>query len=79
MAGIQDLHCGFQKTGARYILSHDIYQCPVDAFMLSNNRERLKELWYPNWPFAKLIDCAFEFREFLSDAKRPINENRVMT
>ena len=74
-----DLHHGFQNTRARDILEHVIAQCPINPFMILDNKARLKEAWDSSAPFADPVGRALEVQEFASDVRRPINDREIMT
>ena len=71
---MRDLHHGFQNTRARDLLALAIAQCPIDLFMISENKARLKEAWDARSPYADLVERAFRVQEFASDAGRPIDD-----
>ena len=58
-SGMQDLHHGSQNTQARDILEHVIMQWPINPFMISENKMRLKEARDASAPFAELVERAF--------------------
>ena len=58
-SGMRDLHHGFQNMQAQDLLAHTIMQFPIDPFMISENKVRLKEAWDASAPFAELVEHAF--------------------
>ena len=71
-------HCVFQNAWAQDLLAHAIAQCPIDPFMISENKARLKEDWDARNPFAEIVERAFDIQDFALDAGRPINNREVM-
>ena len=74
IAGMRDLHHGFQSAQARDLLAHAITQFLINLFMISENKVRLKEAWDARSPYADLVERAFRVQEFASDAGRPIDD-----
>ena len=60
IARIQYLHRRFQNTQTHYILTHAITQCPINPFMISENKAWLKESWDASALFEGLVERAFE-------------------
>ena len=77
--GMRDLHHGFQSAQARDLLEHAITQFPINLFMISENKVRLKEAWDTRSPFVELVERAFEVQESASDAGWPIDDRKIMT
>ena len=59
VTGMQELHQGYQNTRLQDILAHVIAQCPVDPFMISKNKEGIKESRDASAPFSGLVEHDF--------------------
>ena len=79
ISGMRDVNHGYQNIRARDILVHTIAHCPIDPFVILENKARLQEAWDACSPFEELVERAFEIQEFVSDAGQPINDGEIMT
>ena len=79
IARTHELHRSFKKMRVRDLLSHAIVQYPIDPFMISENKLRIKEVWGASAPFADLVESAFEIQDFALDVGRQIHDEEIIT
>ena len=63
----------------RDILAHKIVHCPINPFIISENKARLKEAWDASAPFVELVERAFKVQACVLDAGQPIDYGEILT
>ena len=55
-----------------------MYYAKIDQQDLINDRYRLMEEWYPNFPFSNLTQHVKKIQEIDVDANRPIYDQKII-